>query len=276
MAALGPSNDVARHVIDDLIALVLTALVAEMESMEDEEDVFDTLMYLRDDIQDENNKLLSLNDVIAEAEERIAMKEAHVEIMEADMKAVSGDVGCEFVLLDFVSIEPDMDVSFGLWVGDNAVPNLFLTIAAFLILDKLTEIVDSSRLQDKIKLVFSRAHSEDESFIGLICELYSGLREMVAYDSATFGDLEQLLASTHVEMRLKAGYVVNECLHLVSAIFEVAWCVWALSRFLSAVVLYLKWERLRMNSPVDYIREVVAGDSSSYVVEAMVFGKREW
>ncbi|GKG54141.1 hypothetical protein Tco_0557664, partial [Tanacetum coccineum] len=35
------------------------------------------------------------------------------------------------------------------------------------------------------------------------------MREMVAHDSATLGDLEQLLASTHVEMRLKAGYVVD-------------------------------------------------------------------
>ncbi|GJW64669.1 hypothetical protein Tco_0116553 [Tanacetum coccineum] len=80
---------------------------------------------------------------------------------------------------------------------------------ALYILDKLTEIADSSRLQDKMKVVFSRARSEDESFIGLMRDLCSGLRELVVCDSATLGVLEQLLAGTHVGMRLKAGYVAD-------------------------------------------------------------------
>ncbi|GJZ77563.1 hypothetical protein Tco_0642235 [Tanacetum coccineum] len=114
-----------------------------------------------------------------------------------------------------------------------------LTMAALYILDKLTEIANSSRLQEKMKVVFSRARSEDESFIGLICDLCSGLRlsltknrrlivelealgqrgdalkpleymrEMVARDFATLGVLEQLLAGIHVGMRLKAGYVAD-------------------------------------------------------------------
>ncbi|GKB53255.1 hypothetical protein Tco_0904008 [Tanacetum coccineum] len=61
----------------------LTALIAILEAMGDQDEVFDTLMCLRDDQQDENNRLIALNDVIVEAKEKFATKEAHVEIMEA-------------------------------------------------------------------------------------------------------------------------------------------------------------------------------------------------
>ncbi|GKA80427.1 hypothetical protein Tco_0787023, partial [Tanacetum coccineum] len=101
MAAPGPSNVVARRVVDDVIdfsgeAAVpkfikfffvqqvtdirgvvnhmceksqtvrniiaqLTSLVAEIEAIDDQEEVFDTLMCLRDDICKENTKLLELN-----------------------------------------------------------------------------------------------------------------------------------------------------------------------------------------------------------------------
>ncbi|GKB09388.1 hypothetical protein Tco_0837700, partial [Tanacetum coccineum] len=114
-----------------------------------------------------------------------------------------------------------------------------LSMAALYILNKLAEVADSSRLQDKIKVVFVQAHGADESFIALMHELCSALRvsiaknqrliaeletlgqraealkpldymnEMVVHDSATLGVLEQLLASTHVGMRLKASYVAK-------------------------------------------------------------------
>ncbi|GJZ24885.1 hypothetical protein Tco_0562344 [Tanacetum coccineum] len=114
-----------------------------------------------------------------------------------------------------------------------------LTMAALYILDKLAEVVDSSRLQDKMKVVFVQARGADESFIALMRDLCSVLRvsiaknrrliaeleilgqlaealkpldymkEMVVRDSITLGVLEQLLAGTHVGMRLKASYVVE-------------------------------------------------------------------
>ncbi|GJR98808.1 hypothetical protein Tco_0270982 [Tanacetum coccineum] len=104
-----------------------------------------------------------------------------------------------------------------------------LSMAALYILDKLAEVVDSSCLQDKMKVVFVQARGKDESFIALICDLCSALRvsiaknrrliaelkpldymkEMVVRDSATLGVLEQLLAGTHVGMRLKASYVAK-------------------------------------------------------------------
>ncbi|GJU32024.1 hypothetical protein Tco_1175613 [Tanacetum coccineum] len=261
----------------------LTALVAEIEAMGDQDEVFDTLMCLRDDIHEENNKLLELNGVIVQAKERIAMKEEHVKVMEAGVKFVSlvylNDGQCKDVLvgneyeyhgsylndcmkvMKGVSCDVGMCGGYvgngvlGLWVAESVVQSLlcsfglnryiytlsfrFWTMDAFLILDKLTEIADSSRLQDKIKVVFIRARSEDASFIGLMRELCSGLRlsltknrqliaelealgqrgdafrsldymrEMVVRDSATLGVLEQLLTSTHVGMCLKAGYVAS-------------------------------------------------------------------
>nr|GEY55264.1 hypothetical protein [Tanacetum cinerariifolium] len=112
-------------------------------------------------------------------------------------------------------------------------------MTALYILDKLSEDANSSRLEDKIKVVFSRARDSDESFIELLRELCSAIRvsitkdrrliaelealgqhadvlksleymrEMVARDSARVGTLEQLLAGAYVGMRLKAEYAAN-------------------------------------------------------------------
>ncbi|GKD68624.1 hypothetical protein Tco_1322714, partial [Tanacetum coccineum] len=104
---------------------------------------------------------------------------------------------------------------------------------------KLAEVADSSRLQDKMKVVFVEARVADESFIALIRDLCPAFRvsitknrrliaelealgqrvealkpldymkEMVGRNSAMLGVLEQLLAGTHVGMRLKASYVAE-------------------------------------------------------------------
>nr|GEU38902.1 hypothetical protein [Tanacetum cinerariifolium] len=113
-----------------------------------------------------------------------------------------------------------------------------LSIAALYILDKLTGVASSSRVQDKMKAIFVQARGADESFIALMRDLCPALRvsiaknrrliteldalgqpaeaskpldymkEMVVRDFATLGVLEQLLAGAHVGMRLKASYVV--------------------------------------------------------------------
>nr|GEV86402.1 hypothetical protein [Tanacetum cinerariifolium] len=93
-------------------------------------------------------------------------------------------------------------------------PTLFnlLIMAAFFISDKLTEFAGSDRLQDKMKIVFTQTHSEDECFIGIVRDFCCGLRslgylkEMVGRDSDTLGVLEQLLGRAEVGRRLKAGY----------------------------------------------------------------------
>ncbi|GJU56650.1 hypothetical protein Tco_1234416 [Tanacetum coccineum] len=85
-------------------------------------------------------------------------------------------------------------------------------MAAFFILDKLTEVVGSDRLQNKMKIVFTRTHNEDGCFIRIVrdlcCSLRSlgYLREMVGRDSDMLGVLEQLLARAEVGRRLKDGY----------------------------------------------------------------------
>nr|GEX59211.1 hypothetical protein [Tanacetum cinerariifolium] len=72
MAAPEPSNLVARRVIDDLVVFngetdvpknliaQLNAMIAEMEAMEDQKEVYDSLMCLREDKRGENK----LNDLI--------------------------------------------------------------------------------------------------------------------------------------------------------------------------------------------------------------------
>ncbi|GKB58943.1 hypothetical protein Tco_0915129, partial [Tanacetum coccineum] len=63
----------------------LNPLIAEMEVLEDQREVFDTLMGLRDDRSVENTKLMGLNDLITQAKEEIEMKEAQVELMDGCM-----------------------------------------------------------------------------------------------------------------------------------------------------------------------------------------------
>ncbi|GKD24901.1 hypothetical protein Tco_1231115 [Tanacetum coccineum] len=59
----------------------LNALITEMEALEDQGEMFDTLMDLRDDKEAANTKLLGLNALITQAEEEIETKEAQIEAM---------------------------------------------------------------------------------------------------------------------------------------------------------------------------------------------------
>ncbi|GJU15983.1 hypothetical protein Tco_1143949 [Tanacetum coccineum] len=225
MAAPGSSNVLARRVIDDLLDF---SGETSLEAMGDQDEVFDSLMCLRDDIQDENTKLMGLNDVIAEAEEKIAMKEEHVKTMEAAIL----ETGRFELLLLLAGL-----CSYG--CGNLEMGQLLSLWLLFFLLDKLAEVAGSSRLQDRMNLVFSGARSEDESFIELMRDLCFGfrirlnknrrliaelealgqwgdalrcldyLREMVVRDFGTLEVLEQLLAGAHVRMRLKDGYVAD-------------------------------------------------------------------
>ncbi|GJZ33285.1 hypothetical protein Tco_0578721 [Tanacetum coccineum] len=59
--------------------------------------------------------------------------------------------------------------------------------------------------EDKMKLWFTRAHTEEHSFSMAL----EGLREIVARNVVKLGVLEQLLAATRVGIPLKAGYVAD-------------------------------------------------------------------
>ncbi|GKA02908.1 hypothetical protein Tco_0675689 [Tanacetum coccineum] len=109
----------------------------------------------------------------------------------------------------------------------------------FLILDKLNEVAESSRLSDKMKVVFDRALAKEKAIGKLMQDLCFSLRislskkrrlvaeldalvlrgelakpleymrEVVARDFALLGDLEKLLAHSLVEVSLKEGYVAD-------------------------------------------------------------------
>ncbi|GJX97562.1 hypothetical protein Tco_0353360 [Tanacetum coccineum] len=126
MAAPGGANQIARRVIDDLIEFSgetsvdgymsffksqqiaeslgfinrmreeantarnlvgqLNALIAEMEALEDQGELFDTLMDLRDDREAARTKLQGLNELITQAEQEIETKEAQIQAMNVSVK----------------------------------------------------------------------------------------------------------------------------------------------------------------------------------------------
>ncbi|GKB64259.1 hypothetical protein Tco_0920445 [Tanacetum coccineum] len=90
MTAPGPSNPVARRAMDELtdFSARLNAMISEMKAMDDQEEVYDSLMCLRDDKRAEHDKLMALNKLIAKAEEDISRKETHIEILDAAISSV--------------------------------------------------------------------------------------------------------------------------------------------------------------------------------------------
>ncbi|GKB63658.1 hypothetical protein Tco_0919844 [Tanacetum coccineum] len=177
-----------------------TAVIAELQAMEDQDEVHDSLLAAKDAKRGEESKLLALHEVIVEALEEIESQGNNVEI------------------LDGIDLHNDMRLCpYG------------------------GKVLEMSKLwlKDKIKVVFSRARDSDESFIDLLHELCSAIRvsitkdqrsiaelealgqrvdvlnpleymrEMVTWDSARVGVLEQLLAGAHVGMRLKAEYAAD-------------------------------------------------------------------
>ncbi|GKB01260.1 hypothetical protein Tco_0829304 [Tanacetum coccineum] len=325
MAAPGPSNYVARRVVDDLVdfsgetsmpKVMKFFFGQQIEDMrgfvtpiDDKEDMSDTLMCLRDDIRDENNKLMELNgfidmmsykcccecqlsvyDAIRNAEYfiipaylvsysyfvymgpffildklfevaesprlvdkmkyvfgrsrgedeslaglmrdlflslRISLSKKRRLVAELEaVKEVEGAAKCLEHMRVIVAHDAwvtwkhcwDMlSVANSLTMIGNGLFEIYIytislklmSMAALYILDKLAEVSTSSRLQDKMKVVFVQAHGADESFMALMRDLCSALREMVVRDFATLGVLEQLLAGTHIGMQLKASYVAE-------------------------------------------------------------------
>ncbi|GKE33337.1 hypothetical protein Tco_1452659 [Tanacetum coccineum] len=83
---------VARRAINELAKLTqqsrnrlaqLNAMIVEIKAMDDLNEVYDSLKCLREDLLAENNKLMGLNEFVADAEEDIDMKEGHIQMVEA-------------------------------------------------------------------------------------------------------------------------------------------------------------------------------------------------
>ncbi|GJR10738.1 ribonuclease H-like domain-containing protein [Tanacetum coccineum] len=184
----------------------LTALIAELQAMEDQEEVHDSLLAAKDAKRGEQAKLVALNDVIAEALDEIETLENNVEMLDGSVE------GCSTARLQVLNVP-------------------------FFILDKLGEVAESPRLSDKMKVVFDQARKEEASFAALMRNLCCSLRvslskkcrlaaeleglreqgdavralenmkEIVARDFVTLGNLEQLLARTQIGVDLKDGYL---------------------------------------------------------------------
>nr|GEX02924.1 hypothetical protein [Tanacetum cinerariifolium] len=77
---------------------------------------------------------------------------------------------------------------------------------------QLTEVANSSRLQDHINVWFVHACTEEEAFAGFLCDRCIGLRMSLNTNQRDFAKrkvLEQLLARTHVGICLKDSYVAD-------------------------------------------------------------------
>ncbi|GJY02435.1 hypothetical protein Tco_0360587 [Tanacetum coccineum] len=187
MATFGSFNTIERRVVDELanfsgeievpkymIFFILQQIAKArciMEAMDDMKEVYDSIICLRDGKRAENNKLMALNELIAETEEDISTKEAHVEIMEATINFVGVCSLYEAWKLYEVIV-------FNEWMTLSKNQRLIAELEA------LGEWGDAVRSLDH-------------------------MREIVAHDSAKLGVLEQLLAGTHVGIRLKDGYVAD-------------------------------------------------------------------
>ncbi|GKG16897.1 hypothetical protein Tco_0361854, partial [Tanacetum coccineum] len=100
----GPDNFVARRVIDNLITFSgetavlkymkfflvqkMTTVIAELQAIEDQDEVHDSLLVAKDAKHGEKSKLLALHEVIAEALEEIESQWNNVEILDGEHDGV--------------------------------------------------------------------------------------------------------------------------------------------------------------------------------------------
>nr|GEW89630.1 hypothetical protein [Tanacetum cinerariifolium] len=260
MAAPERGNQVARRVVDDLLAYSgdtsvqgymkfykaqqlaetrlffnrmreeaqtarnmiaqLNALIAKMEAFEDQKEVFDTLMGLRDDMRVEETKLMRLNDLVTQGEEDIEIKEAQ---LEDKIKVVLSQARSA----DESFIELMRSLCVGLRLSLNKHHRLIAELEALgQHGDVLSQVgmrlkagyvanMDEADLLPFVVLVNALRSAEYCKFVDLealgakadAVRALGNMREIVSRDAATLGVLEQLLAGTHVAMRLKDGYM---------------------------------------------------------------------
>ncbi|GJZ47826.1 hypothetical protein Tco_0601658 [Tanacetum coccineum] len=212
-----------------------------MEACDDPGEVFDTLMGLRDDVRVEQAKLMGLNELVTQVEEEIEMKEAQLEV--ADGLSLSGfGWGVDYYIWCVCFEELDAYFTVGSLAKVNSICDIengdSLKVPNYSYL-YMSEVVESPRLVNKMKYVFSRSCGEDESFAGLMRDLCLSLRVLlskkrrlvteleavgevegavkclehmrviVALDANTLGELETLLGRGQVRVSLKAGFITD-------------------------------------------------------------------
>nr|GEW09777.1 hypothetical protein [Tanacetum cinerariifolium] len=270
--ALRQSNAVARRVVNDLIKLsgsadvskyMLSSLLSRLlipsvslTAMKDQGKVSDSLMALRYDRRDENNKLLGVNELIGEALEQIAMKEGHLtrindasssgevynayyeyenwvqliyggfrlflsfrlcssfssKIVERDILVLEKQASklglfpctclCRRLVAEFDACYANFVDLYGYAIGV-----VFVTEpghAIYGLVGKSCILVIS--LSKKRRLVAELEVMAEQGDKGKFLE---HMREIVAQDAVTLGDLEKLLARAQVGVSLKDGYVAE-------------------------------------------------------------------
>ncbi|GJZ91087.1 hypothetical protein Tco_0663014 [Tanacetum coccineum] len=102
---------------DYCIRFNLADSVPKHGAMNDPEEFYDALFCLRDDKRVEYNTLMAINDVIAKAEEKLTTKEAHLEIIEAEVNP-HGFTG-KLANLNLADLYDDKDLHFGNAFADD-------------------------------------------------------------------------------------------------------------------------------------------------------------
>ncbi|GJZ73744.1 hypothetical protein Tco_0637890 [Tanacetum coccineum] len=160
MAAPGARNQFARRVIDDLVDF---GSETSVQVLEDQGEVFDTLMGLRDDRHVENTKLIGLSDLITQAKEEIKMKEAQVELM--DDLVMSDSVHSTVVITLLLSSEsrpiimgfPLMDVEL-----EHVHPEYLVPSDGDIPVEDLEEDLEEQPVEDPIDYVADVDDDKDE------------------------------------------------------------------------------------------------------------------
>nr|GEW79584.1 hypothetical protein [Tanacetum cinerariifolium] len=195
-------------------------VVAELQAMVDQDKVHNSLLAVKDAKRGEESKLSALNKVIVEAL-------ADIETLETDVKILDGENNeCAFntmiyrmPLLIFVGCKQQLNIpSLNRIIAGGfrsvVAEVCLLSMGPFLILDKLTEVIESSRLTDKMKVVFDQARTLTAELEALeekedVVRALESMKEIISRDSVTLADLEQLLARAQVGLGLKDGYLAD-------------------------------------------------------------------
>nr|GEZ06994.1 protein kinase-like domain, concanavalin A-like lectin/glucanase domain protein [Tanacetum cinerariifolium] len=136
---------------------------------------------IREEVQTCHNQIAHLNALIAKMEAFDDPGEVFDTLM-----GLRDDVRVEQAKLmglnELVSqVEEEIEMN-------EAQPEVY--IGPFFILDKLSEVVESPRLVDKMKYMFSHLRGEDELFAGLMCDLCLSLRVSLSKKRRLVAELE--------------------------------------------------------------------------------------